>query len=297
MNSQELTSVPAPTARMGRFKASKQIVRESWAVLKQDKEIFWFPILAAIVGLTIFATVGLAYYYGVMDGDFNRFEKLDQGTAEVLAYAAGFLYYLVMFFTVNFFDAGILTIVYARFNGQDLTFRDGIHGASQNFGKIFIFSAISATVGIILDFIANNFKLVGKLVAVVLGSAWNILTYFSLPSLVIGQTSIINSFKESAAIIRKTWGETIIIEFGVGLFFGLIILSSFFLSIGIVVVFPYIPVMIGVATVFVLLLIAIAIISSALGMIFKLALYEYARTGRIPQGFSPELIQNAIKKK
>ena len=27
---------------------------------------------------------------------------------------------------------------------------------------------------------------------------------------------------------------------------------------------------------------------------FKLAIYEYATTGRVPEGFSPELIQNAV---
>jgi hypothetical protein len=41
--------------------------------------------------------------------------------------------------------------------------------------------------------------------------------------------------------------------------------------------------------------IALTVISSTLSSIFKLALYEYATTGNIPSGFSPELIQNAIR--
>jgi hypothetical protein len=38
------------------------------------------------------------------------------------------------------------------------------------------------------------------------------------------------------------------------------------------------------------------IISSTLSSIFKLALYNYAKTGQVPEGFSEELIIGAIKK-
>ncbi|MDO8742590.1 MAG: hypothetical protein Q7J45_03610 [bacterium] len=38
-----------------------------------------------------------------------------------------------------------------------------------------------------------------------------------------------------------------------------------------------------------------SIVSQSLGAIFKFALYEYAMTGRISEGFFPELVQGAIK--
>ena len=113
-----------------------------------------------------------------------------------------------------------------------------MNGAANNFNKIFIWSVISATVGVILRIIADKSKLIGKVVASLFGAAWNILTYFSLPSLVIGNTSIKDSFKESAAMIRKTWGETIIVNFGAGLFFALLAVLLTALFIGIVVIFP-----------------------------------------------------------
>ena len=50
-------------------------------------------------------------------------------------------------------------------------------------------------------------------------------------------------------------------------------------------------------TLFTLYGVALVVVSSTLSVIFKLALYEYAKTGTIPAGFSPELVQGAIKKK
>jgi hypothetical protein len=90
----------------------------------------------------------------------------------------------------------------------------------------------------VLQFIADRSKLVGKIVASIFGAAWAILTYFSLPSLVIGQRTVKESFKESAALIRKTWGETIIVNFGVGFFFGILFFLGLALSIGIIVLVP-----------------------------------------------------------
>lgn len=210
-------------------------------------------------------------------------------------YGILFGYYLLVFFITNFFQAGVFTIVHARFSGGNLSLSDGLRGARGHAGKIFIWSLISATVGVVLQIVADKSKVIGKIVVALLGSAWNILTYFSLPSLVIGQASVTDSFKESATMIRKTWGETIIVNFGVGLFFGLIMMLLVVVGIFIVIVFPTIAVAIGVGSALFIVLILLSILSSTLNSIFKLVLFEYARTGSVPQGFSPEVIAQAVR--
>ncbi len=279
-----------PPLTMGKFKASKTIVLESWAILRQDKEMMWFPVLSAlvsIVALIIFCALYFVFAY----------DSTAATTPTMQGYVLLFLYYFMMFFITNFFQAGLFIIAHARFSGQNLSFTDGINGAMAKSGKIVVWSAISASVGVILQMIADRSKFIGKMVAWLLGAAWNILTYFSLPSLVIGNTSITNSFKESAAVIRKTWGETIIVQLGVGLFFSLLIFSGLVLSIGVVVLIPDVVVAIGVGALLLVYVIVLTVISSTLSSIFKLALYEYATTGKVPSGFSPALIQNAIKTK
>jgi hypothetical protein len=288
-------SVPAAPAplKIGKFKASRQIVKESWGLLKQDKEIVWFPVISTIVSLFALAILGVIYFYAAFKGNINNIQNANG----IVGYIFLFLYYLVLFFIINFFQAGILIIAAARLNNQDLTFGDGIAGASRNAGKIFRWSLIAATVGLILQIIADKFKLIGQIVATVLGAAWNILTFFSLPSLIIGQHSVRDSFKDSASIIRKTWGETIIVSLGVGLFFALLVFLGFAVTLTLIILFPHVPVVATAITLFFIYLVVLAMISSALNVIFKLALYEYAKSGVVPGRFSPELIQNAIKSK
>lgn len=290
-----VTSTPIIPLKMGKWKASKAITLQSWAILKQDKEIMLFPIISTVVSTIALIVMAVVFFFVVLGGSMDHLKEADQNQGGALSYAILFVYYLVMFFIVNFFQAGMYMIVHARFSGRDLNFNDGIAGAVQNINKIFMWSLISATVGVILQFIADRSKIVGKIVSALLGAAWNILTYFSLPSLIIGQNSVQDSFKDSAAMIRKTWGETIIINLGVGLFFGLLIMLGFFVGL-VAVIFAPVPFMfIAVALLFIIYVLVLTIISSSLGAIFKLALYEYARTGIVPQGFSPELVQNAVK--
>ena len=291
--------IPPAPVKIGKFKASRMIVRESWGILKLDKELLWFPIFSAIASLIALIIMGTLFFFIVMGGDIYAFDNMDanESTVDLVGYAILFAYYLVMFFITNYFLAGIFIIVYGRFSGQNLSFSDGIRGSNRNIGKIFLWSFISATVGVILHIIAERSKIIGKIVAYFLGAAWGILTYFSLQSLVIGQHSVINSFKESAALIRKTWGETIIVNFGVRLFFGFVIFLGLVISLGVVILVQKVEITILMAVLFALFVIAITIISSTLSSIFKLALYEFALTGNVPQGFNPDLIRSAVKAK
>ncbi|MBI5530016.1 MAG: hypothetical protein HY918_00760 [Candidatus Doudnabacteria bacterium] len=289
----ENASVPV---KLGKFQASKMIVKESWAVLKQDKEIMWFPVLSTITTIFAVLIMGIAFFVFILHGNVQTWDVPKDGKiSDVVMYSTLFVYYLVVFFIVNFFETGLFIIVQGRFSGQDLGFHDGMNGAANNFNKIFIWSFISATVGIVLRIIADKSKLIGRIVASLFGAAWNILTYFSLPSLVIGNTGIKDSFKESAAMIRKTWGETIIVNFGVGLFFALLIFLLTALFVGMVIIFHSLAAFFIGLGLFIAIMIVLSIVSTTLDSIFKLALYNYARTGQVPVGFTKELIEGAIQ--
>jgi len=293
---QPMSQAPAPL-KIGKFQASRRIVSEAWALLKQDKEIMWLPVLSSITSLITLIVMGVLFFILAMDGDIEAFKGQEEVSFGGLEYLFALVYYTIMFFIINFFQAGIFIIAHGRMNGRDLSLRDGLQGASDVAGKIFVWSLISATVGVVLRAISERSKLIGTIVAGMLGAAWNILTYFSLPSLVIGNVSVTDSFKMSADTIRKTWGETIIVQVGAGLFFMIIFFAVFVLGIGTMILVPTMLVFISVACLLVLFTLTFSVITSALSSIFKLALFEYARTGKVPQGFSPELIQGAITAK
>jgi hypothetical protein len=289
-------NMPPENIKLGKFKASRIIVKESWNALKQDKEVMWFPVISGFFTLLIIGAMASFFYFNLLGGSRTEF-KIDESKeiTNLVLYGTLFVYYIVIFFIVNFFQSALFIIVQGRFSGQDLNFSDGINGASKHIGKIFIWSFISATVGIVLKIISENFKVVGRIIAGVLGAAWDILTYFSLPALVIGNLNVKDSFKESAAIIKKTWGETLIVNFGVGLFFVVVIVLAVLLSLAIIIFSPTTYTFIIVGVIFAVFYIAMMLLSTTLSSIFKLALFNYARTGTIPQGFSDDIFKQAIK--
>lgn len=291
MNEQDQTTTHTPI-KIGRFKASFSLASESWNVMKRNKKIAWFPVLSALSGIAAILIMALAFFFFVLKGEVQPVGEEYTN----LAYVGMFAYYLIMFFITNYFLAGLYTVVHGRFNGQDVSVREGLAHANANIGKILTWSCISATVGVILRIIADRFEFIGRIIASLLGAAWGILTYFSLPSLVIGRKNVTESFKESAALIRKTWGEALIMNFGLGIFFALVFFAYSALSIGVIVLIPLPEIMILVGILYVVFFITFWIILATLNAIFTLALYEYASTGKVPQGFTPKLIEGAVKR-
>jgi len=286
----------AAIKKMGKFKASWTLFSQSFNILKQDKEIVFFPILSSLM-LTI---IGVLFALGFwVSGIFQTQGETAEITNEVLFYSLLFVYYIVTYYVLTYFRVGLTAIVYERINGRDIDFKEGISRATKISGKIFVWSIVASTVGIILKIISDRSKLLGKLAASLLGAAWNIVTMFIAPTLLLDNVSVWQSIKNSGTIFKKTWGETLIVSisfglvtfiavFGTAVLFGVLASLSTSLGLGTIGL-----VIIGVL--FVLSLIAISVISTSLNEIFKVALYSYARFGIIAEGFSPELIIGAIK--
>lgn len=295
---------------MGRFRASYLLATESLELLRKDKEIMLFPILSFFASITLLAIVAAIVFFGMFQGDLAALEQAmasAEGEAQTPppygAYAAMFAYYIVAVFITVFFEFGIVTIVHARIQGNDLSFGAGLRAASQNAGKIFVWSCVTATVGVILQFIADRVKLLGKIVVSLFGAAWNILTFFIVPVLALENVGIKDSIKHSGQTFKKTWGETLIVNISAGLFLGIVALTTLFLliavGIGLAVAFEGAAVAIAVVTaiVAVIFMIFFAIVSATLSVVFKVVLYEYAKTGRAVAGFSPELLLSAVGKR
>ncbi len=279
---------------MQRLTNSWNLVKASWSVLRADKELIIFPIIAfvgsIIVTITFIVPMALTRMFdGLSDG---------RGT-QVGLYLFSFLFYLVQYTVVIFSNSALVGAATIRLKGGDPTVRDGLRIASEHFGAILGYALISATVGMILRAIAQR-GLLGRIVSSLFGFAWNIITYLAVPVLVIENVGPIDAVKRSGALLKKTWGEQIVGNFGMGAVFGLIFL---------VLIVLFVPTLIALASVqsvglivagiagFVLLLIGVGLISSALGGIYTAAVYQYATTGEAGEFFDANLVQNAFRTK
>ncbi len=118
--------------------------------------------------------------------------------------------------------------------------------------------------------------------------------------LVLENVGPIEAVKRSGALLKKTWGEQVAGNFGIGAVFGLIFVVLFLVFIPAMVVIAsansaglVITAVVG----FVLLLIGLGLFSSALGGIYTAAVYQYATTGEAGEFFDANLVQNAFRTK
>ena len=77
----------AQPVKIGKFKASKMIARESWNLLKQDKEMMFFPVFSAAVMLIIALIGGAIFFFNVLGGDIAALETYaakDSGNLEII---------------------------------------------------------------------------------------------------------------------------------------------------------------------------------------------------------------------
>jgi len=278
----------------GTFRRSYQIFRESLSVLKQDTELLIFPLLSGV--FTILAFGGLIFG-GVITGFFSRLANSGDHSlqANLLGYAALFVWYFISWFIVLFFNVAVIHCARIRLDGGDPTVGDGFRAAGEHLSQIVLWAAISATVGIILRMIAERSKLIGRIIAGFFGAVWAVATYFIVPVMIFEKRSMKDSIKQSTELIRRTWGESLVAAGGVGLFITLLAIPGLLLPIG--GMFINVAAAIVGLGFMVLYWIVLAVISSALTSIYRTSLYLYATEGRVPPGFSDGFIRNAFAEK
>ena len=273
----------------GTFSRSVQIFKESFEVLRQDKELVLFPIISGII--TILITVSfmlpLAFLFANDNGDFKM---------NPFYYVVIFVLYLLGYFVVIFFNTGLIACAHIRLNGGDPSFRDGLHFAMNNLGKIFGWALISATVGLILRMIRERGGIFGAIAAGLVGIAWNLLTFFVIPVMIFENAGVFDSIKSSASLFKRTWGENVVLRFSVGFIIFLLALVGV-IPIALAALTKSAVVIILVAAVVVIYWAVLGVLSASLNGIFAAALYNYATTGTVPSAYSPEVIAGAFEQK
>lgn len=293
-------AVPAPqppARKRGKLSASYALTRQSFHLLRQDKEILAFPVLSAVTSLLIIGSLGLLIWPMATMERMESIQNLEGEQAQQMQsvlYGIVFLTYLVNAFVITFFQAGLTAIVHGRLQGKDLSFMDGMRVAAKHVRKIALWALISATAGVALRIIADRGKLAGMIAASFLGAAWTVITLFIVPTLILEEGTVQDAIHRSAETFKKVWGETLLVQFSVGFFLGMIALAA--LAATLLLLFTQnLTVIIAGGVLLLAFYVALAIVSSSLEAIVRVALYVYAKTGTVPPGFTPELLTGSIK--
>ncbi len=270
-----------------RFQRSWELTKQCWALLNRNRVLMMFPILSGIASLVIMVSFLVPLF-------MSNLKQLEQHNSQLppSTYLWMFLFYFCLYLVQTFFACALMGAANVAFAGGQSSLSVGLELAWSRFGRIVIWSMVAATVGVILRTLEERMGLIGKIIIALLGAAWTILTYFMAPIIVFEDLGVQDGLARSTAMIKKTWGESV----GKNLAFsGLMFLGLILLIVGFFVVLMISPIVAVLS--FIVGFIALFTIMSTMDGIFKVALYRYACWNMVPEGFSPELVQNAFAAK
>jgi hypothetical protein len=207
---------------MGRILRSWDLLRQSFAVLMSDVELLWLPVYSAIAtgaaSLLLLSAGALVFL-----PDFQQL--MDTGVRHPLLPANSgmwvgvFIFYVVNYFIVVFFNVALVSTAGDRLAGGHATVNDGLKLAWERKGKILQWAILAATVGIILRTLERRMGWLMRLTAGLIGVAWTLACYFVVPVLAIENLGPVEALQRSAQLFRETWGEELTGGFSFGIFF------------------------------------------------------------------------------
>lgn len=269
---------------MDRISRTWDLIQQSIGVLKSDKELMWLPICSMIACVAISVVMlsgGVLIFLPTLRAMSPAAGQHQPMTAGMWAFT--FLFYLVNYFIVIFFNVALVGIASDRLSGGKATLNDGLQLAWQRKGRILQWALLAATVGILLRTLEDRARWLGRLVISLIGIAWTLATFFVVPLLAAEDVGPSEALARSGELFRETWGEELVGGFSFGLIFMLLGLPALALPIyGATLGQSQLVLGTILAVIYWLLL---AVVNSTVQGIFMAALYRYATTKDAPPGF------------
>ncbi len=282
----------------GKFARSWALMKASAAVLRSDKSLLIFPLLSGLSVLLVAASflipIGVMMIGGEHAGqDFE--ERMSVG-----AYLLMFAFYLVQYFVIIFFQTALTGVALMHLRGEPTSVSAGFALARKKLPQILGYALIAATVGLLLRMIQERLGLIGRLVVGFIGLAWTVATFLVVPVLASKDVGPVDAVKESVELLKRSWGENLIGNGGIGIVFGLMMVLALLVSavlIGGAVAMQSVVAIVLAVVVVVVGFILLGLIQSSLQGIYAAALYRYAEAGEASIGFDHALLEQAFSPK
>lgn len=260
----------------------------SLKVLRANKQLIIFPILSGISLILILGSFFTILLAGA-GWNIDEVKDPDQGVGHYLYI---FVYYLVNYFVVVFFNMALVHCTHLYFKGEEVSIEAGIRFSMSRIGAIFAWSMFAATIGLVLRILSENLGWIGKIIIGLIGIVWSIATFFVVPVIAYENVGPIDAFKRSANMMRQKWGERI----GAGFSFGLLALVGFLIfGVGFFLVGMIFNPIAGVVLALLGILLVSAVVSAA-RTIFISAVYHNINGDPVDH-FNQQMIDNLFVQK
>jgi hypothetical protein len=264
-----------------------KLAMSSFKILKANQQLIIFPILSAI---SLVLVIGSFFTFLLADAGWDM-DNLE-AYSRTAYYAVVFLFYVVNYFIVVFFNMALIHCTRLYLQGEEVTIKKGLQFSVSRIGAIFSWALVAATVGLILKAIQENSGILGKIITGIIGVVWSVATFFVVPVIAYENVGPIDAVKRSTQMMKEKWGESLTAGFSFGLihFLGILIICVplFFLGM---LIHPIVGVAAAVAAFFVIMA-----IMDAAKTIFVSAVYNNIK-GDVSEHFDQQLVDSLFKQK
>ncbi len=265
-------------------------------ILKSDTKLLVFPLLSGISCLLVSASFAVPLFLSQnVQAIFNEGASANQALNNGVYYAILFAFYFCNYFVIVFFNSALIGCVMMRFRGEEPTLGDGFSIAMSRLPMILAWVAGQRHGR---NDSAHHRRPIRKSRPDRLqhfGSGLERDDLLRHAGARHGKHRPDRSRETLCVVLKKTWGEAMVANFGTGL----VILLFYVLAAipGVVgVLLGGTMLWIGVAM-SVLLFLAVALISSATDTIIIAALYQYATQDEAPKQFDTQTLRGAFAAK
>lgn len=272
---------------MKRIRRGWALTKKSWGLLKAHRDLVRFPLYGGIATIIL----GLVF---LGPGAF-ALDKHSYGIGVPLVVIGIYVLSVVGIY----FSVGLAACADKIFRGENATVSDGLAVANSRFSQICGWAALSTAIAVVIGLLENQGGALGDIAGRLIGTAWSLVTFLSVPVIAIEGTGPFETLKRSGALFKQRWGQQITGNLAIGgVIFLLGLLPAAALIVVGVIIWPSVGFVGALLVVIGALILCIALlISKALSGIFGVALYRYALDGQVLGGFTQEDLESAVKPK
>jgi hypothetical protein len=272
---------------MGRLSRGWTLTKESWAVVRGDRSLLVFPVVAGVCALVVAAILfGAAAGIGTSTNSYWAAAPfVVVGVYALIAIA-------------QFFAVALTACAEQALQGRDTTFSEGVTAARGRLGVILGWAFVQLLVGALISGLQMLLRegagnLVGSIVGGLANFAWTVATFFVVPVIALEGLGPKAALQRSIGVIRQRWGEGVTGTFAIG---GLVFLFAFLpgaalVAGGIALAGVGGDVLIAIG---VIVFVTGAVVQSALMAVFKVALYRFAAEDRVTGPFERTQLETAF---
>jgi hypothetical protein len=264
---------------MGRIERGFRLAGASWQVLRSDKALMVLPVVSVLV-IVVFSAAVLSP--ALVNGVSH--------TSRPALYLLLALVYFVSTFVATFSNAAIVAAATDRLRGGPGSVSQGLRTAWTRVDKLLAWSALSASVGLVLRALEERGGIFGAIVGRLIGAAWSVVTFFVVPVMIYEPVGPIDAVKRSGSLFRQRWGEQLVGNGSISIAMIVVGIPVVVLCAVLGAVAPALAIVVAVLG-FGTLLAA----GAALSGIFNAALYRFAVSGEVSAPFFSQDFEQAFR--